>query len=63
MTETGSLPMNRDDEQTATDDDLLTADVETDEDLELAAYYRDLAEVNEAIANLYLVGGEARRVG
>lgn len=26
---------------------------DTDEDPELAAHYRDLAEVNEAIANLY----------
>jgi hypothetical protein len=48
--------MNRD-EQKMMDDDLPAADPEVHADLEddpeLAAYYRDLAEVNEAIANLY----------
>jgi hypothetical protein len=48
--------MNRDDEQTATAADLRAADPETDDledDPELAAYYRELAEVNEVITSLY----------
>lgn len=40
-------------EQVTRPDHLETIGVEVDGDPDLAAYYRDLAEVNEAIANLY----------
>jgi hypothetical protein len=47
------------DDETMTDDDLpatqpgASDDPEMDDDPVLAEYYRDLAEVNEAVANLY----------